>query len=338
LPAEILRDAGFRTTALYRNGWVSPYFGFAQGFEVYERPPPRPLPRQVRKENPTIKLGGTDSDGVDAAIEFLRIHGDERWFLYMHLMDVHEYVYDEETARFGSDYEAVYDNAILRENRVLDGLLVHLAEAGYLENTLIAIASDHGEAFGERGMEGHARGVFRETTEVPFILSFPFKVTPGAVVDVRTQNVDIWPTLLDLLGLPAMEPTDGRSVVPQILAAVRGDSLQEPGTRGIAHIDDHWGRRGALPAPRVAVTEGDQRYLYSRDGQGRNVREQLFDRADDPGELRDLLDEQPERVAALRATALEYLDGSTAPWDEAPSLEIDEMQLNQLRALGYKVR
>jgi arylsulfatase A-like enzyme len=336
-PAEILRDAGFRTTALYRNGWVSPYFGFAQGFEVYERPSPRPLPAAVRKRNPTIKLGGTDADAVDAAIEFLRIHGHERWFLYLHLMDVHEYVYDDETAVFGSAYEDVYDNAILRENRVLDGLLLHLAEGGYFENTLIAIGSDHGEAFGERGMEGHARGVYRETTEVPFILSFPFKISPGAVVDVPTRNVDIWPTLLELLGLPAMEPSDGRSRVPQILAAIRGESQPGLGTQGIAHLDQNWGRRGALPAPRVAVTEGSLRYVYEHDAQTGRTREQLFDGAADADEVVNVLDERPEVAARLRAAALEYLEDSPSPWPAAPSLEIDEMQLNQLRALGYKI-
>ena len=38
MPAEILREAGFATVGLYRNGWVAPTFGFDQGFEVYEKP------------------------------------------------------------------------------------------------------------------------------------------------------------------------------------------------------------------------------------------------------------------------------------------------------------
>ena len=86
------------------------------------------------------------------------------------------------------------------------------------------------------------------------------------------------------------------------------------------------------------MAEGGVRYVYSRDGPRERIREELFDRAGDDNELRNLLDEQPERAARLRAAALEYLDGSAAAWDEAPTLEIDEMQLNQLRALGYKVR
>ena len=73
------------------------------------------------------------------------------------------------------------------------------------------MASDHGEAFGERGFEGHAREVYRETTEVPFLISFPFRLEPGVVVETRTQNVDVWPTMLDLLGIAVPKrPTAAR--------------------------------------------------------------------------------------------------------------------------------
>ncbi|TMA23166.1 MAG: hypothetical protein E6J87_25535, partial [Deltaproteobacteria bacterium] len=103
LPAEIFRDAGFHTAGIWRNGWVEGYFGFEQGFEVYTRPPSFGAPNaDVRRKNPTVNFGGTDLDVVRMATEFLRIHGRERWFLYLHLMDVHEYTYDPKSARFGS--------------------------------------------------------------------------------------------------------------------------------------------------------------------------------------------------------------------------------------------
>src|SRR5262245_18161982 len=48
LPAEILQEAGFHTVGLYRNGWVAPNFGFAQGFDSYDRPATGRLPPSVR--------------------------------------------------------------------------------------------------------------------------------------------------------------------------------------------------------------------------------------------------------------------------------------------------
>ncbi len=54
----------------------------------------------------------TDSGVSQAAEEFLRVSGHERWFLYVHLMDLHEYIYDEDSALFGSSYRDNYDNSM----------------------------------------------------------------------------------------------------------------------------------------------------------------------------------------------------------------------------------
>ena len=339
MPAEIFREAGFRTAGIWRNGWVAPNFGFGQGFEVYERPIPTPMTRNLRNENPHIKLEGTDVDAVDAAIEFLRIHGRERWFLYVHLMDIHQYLYDTESALFGTDYSGIYDNSIRRTDGIIGRLLNYLVDEGLLEKTLVVMGADHGEAFGERGIEGHAREVFRETTEVPFILGFPFQLDPGAVVETRTRNVDIWPTVLDLLGLPALPDTDGRSLVPEIFAAVTGKKLEDD-TVGVAHLDRGWGRQELPSRPAIAVSLGDYRYvLQIGTGEPTDPKiESLFDASTDPLERRNVIEENPEVAADLRARAEQYLDSPPPPWGSGPvSVEIDEMEAKQLRALGYAV-
>ncbi len=334
LPAEILREAGFRTAGIWRNGWVSPKFGFGQGFEVYERPTPKQPSARVRRENPHITIEGTDHDAVDSAIEFLRVYGKQRWFLYLHLMDVHQYLYDDASALFGGSYSDVYDNAIRHTDAAVGRLLTHLAERGLLEKTLVAIGSDHGEAFSERGYEGHARVVDRETTEVPFVLGFPFQLEPGVVVDARTRNVDIWPTLLDLLGLPALPDSDGRSLVPRILAAARGESDGEV-PPAVAHIDRGWARRSNAVLPALSVVEGSFRFVQVRQSES-EVLEELFDSALDPLEQTSVLADRPEVAERLRAVAAAYLASRPAPWGvETPSVDIEEMELQQLRALGY---
>ena len=271
---------------------------------------------------------------VNSAIEFLRVSGRDRWFLYLHLMDVHEYLYDQETAVFGTSYSDIYDNSILHLDQILDQLFGYLSQNGYLENTLVVLTADHGEAFGERGFEGHAREVYRETTEVPWIISFPFRLAPGVTVDVRTQNVDVWPTILDLLGLPALPRSDGRSRKPEILAAARDEAMPaEDPQQAIAHIDRFWGRPVLVAAPVVAVVEDGLRYVTVHNGN--TVQEELFDAKTDPLEKRSVLAVRPEDAGRLRAVAEQYLE-SPAIWDSAPAtLELDEIQLNQLRALGY---
>lgn len=340
MPAEIFRDAGFRTAGVWRNGWVAPNFGFSQGFEVYERPIPQARPKHLRAENPHVKLEGTDLDALEAATEFLRIHGDERWFLYVHLMDIHQYLYDPSSALFGTTYSDIYDNSIRRTDGIIGQLLTLLVDRGLLEETLVVMASDHGEAFSERGLEGHAREVFRESTEVPFILGFPFRLEPGIVVENRSRNVDIWPTVLDLLGLPPLPDTDGRSLAPEIFAAATGKPIPDD-LVGVSHLDRGWGRRDNPSRPAIAVTLGPHRYvLQIGTGEPSDPEvESLFDASQDPLERRNVLEEQPEVAEDLRALADEYLESPPPPWGGGGpvEVEIDEMEANQLRALGYAV-
>jgi arylsulfatase A-like enzyme len=333
---EVFHDAGFRTAGIWRNGWVESYFGFDQGFDVYMRPNYHGVPAEVRRANPTAIDRGTDLDVIETAGEFLRVYGRQRWFLYLHLMDVHEYTYLPESAQFGSDYTDIYDNAVLHVNQVLDVLLRDLYDGGYLDHTLLILASDHGEAFGERGSEGHARNVYPEVTEVPLVIGFPFRLAKPAVVHQRTANVDLWPTVLDLLGLPPLEGADGRSRVPEILAAARGEPGPEDGTTAIAHLDQTWGQRVPTRAPNVQVQEGNLRYLMFGAPDG-SAREELYDVQRDARELEDQAEAEPEAAERMRAKAKAYL-ALRPPWkDSAPKLHMDEIQLDQLRALGYAV-
>src|SRR5512145_720590 len=63
LPAEVFREAGYKTAGVFRNGWVGPNFGFAQGFDLYLEPAPRNAPKGFQA--PALgarKLPGTDQD------------------------------------------------------------------------------------------------------------------------------------------------------------------------------------------------------------------------------------------------------------------------------------
>ena len=253
-------------------------------------------------------------------------------------MDLHQYVYSEETALFGSEYTDMYDNSIRYSDLAIGQLLVTLSELGQLDDTLIVVTSDHGEAFRERGLEGHARAVYRETTEVPLLIGFPFRLDPGLVVETSTRSVDVWPTLLDLIGAPPLEDTDGESLRPAILRAARGEASDTSETTNIAHLDQHWGQTTLDPLPTVAVTQGRHRFIYTEKRAG-GVREELFDRLDDPDELRDVIDEQSQQAEHLRALALDYLERSPAPpWGvDAPEVDIDQLNIQQLRALGYSI-
>jgi arylsulfatase A-like enzyme len=335
MPAEILRDAGYKTVAIYRNGWVAPNFGFDQGFEVYLRPAAVGLPASVLRKNPTLSGHTSDQDATLAAEEFLRVHGHEPWFLYLHLMDVHEYVYDEDTGIFGSDISDIYDNSIRWTDRIVGRFLDYVEAAGLMENTIIVIAADHGEAFLERGYEGHARNVYPETTEVPLIIQLPFRLEPGVTVETRSRNVDIWPTILDLMGLDPMGQVDGRTLVPDMIAGAKGKPLADDRT-GIAYLDMRWGHQAENRIPTVAVAEGSHRYVRLDPVGNASAIEELFDSEEDPAELIDLSTNEVAKLEHLRGVADAYLELEPA-WETTPTRELGELERNQLRALGYSI-
>jgi arylsulfatase A-like enzyme len=199
---------------------------------------------------------------------------------------------------------------------------------------LVVLASDHGEAFGEHGHEGHARDVNREVTTTPLIMSFPFQLAGGIVVEAPAENVDIWPTLLDLLKLPPLNDPDGISRVPEIMAAAEGRTDPLHDRPRFAHIDENWGRTENPERPMVAVSDGPYRLVIG----GRSGRAFLYDRTADPTEQNDLSEEQPELLARMRDLAKDYLERPPAPWGAAPEAGIDAGELDQLRALGYSVQ
>lgn len=73
------------------------------------------------------------------------------------MMDVHQYLSDEESAIFGTSYSDLYDNSVLWTDKQIATILAALERYGLRDNTVVVIASDHGEAFQEHGNEGHAK-------------------------------------------------------------------------------------------------------------------------------------------------------------------------------------
>ena len=336
-PAETLFDEGYRTAGIWRNGWVAPNFGFSQGFELYVRPPARQVPASVRRENPSIRLEGTDQDVIESANEFIRSHRDERWFLYLHLMDVHQYVFDETTAMFGNRYTDLYDNSIRWVDRLTGAMIGVLEKMGLRDRTLVVVLSDHGEAFGEHGLEGHARNVYAEVIETPLILSLPFRIEGGVVVEEGSANVDVWPTLLDILGFDPREELDGRSKREAILRAAGGLPIEdEEDPMVFSQLDQTWGQIGQAPQSIVAVTNKSYRLIHRSTAPGLD---ELYDRDHDPLEQRNLVKQEPDIATGLQAAITAHLEETReAPWgDSSMQIELDDLDLNQLRALGYSI-
>jgi arylsulfatase A-like enzyme len=313
LLGERLRRDGYLTRAFTENGNVWAHAGFARGFSAYtER---RSADRVYRGE-----IVETFGD----ATRWLETHADRTFFLFVHTYEVHTpYEPPAEYATLFADiparesgYPNVARDALLydRETRFTDvqvGKFVETIERlGLADKTIVIILSDHGEEFGEHGFAGHMRSLYREALHVPLIIWAPGLLAP-ARIDAPANLIDIPPTVLDLLELPA----DGGHHGVSLAAAARG--------------------AGGVPDDRPIFGEFLDRLVSVRQD-GRTAIMNLKDGAttcygaDDPGEQRPLAScpDLAGLIAEHRATAVPVGTNRPAP-------PIDPRMAAKMRALGY---
>jgi len=276
-------------------------------------------------------------------------------FLYLHLLDLHDYYHSEvfferhadlaaraserlqelRGASPGEIYNALYsepesftdddarllsvayDRELARTDAEVGRLVDALEERGLLDRTLVVLTSDHGEQFGEHGLLGHGGDGFHdEVLRIPFIVAAPGVFDDRHVLAVPVGSIDFIPTVADLVGLEAVPEWQGRS-------GLRGTAEGEGPPTVVATNRRTW----------KAITP-EWAYLYSR----RYEREELYDRRRDPDESRDLADRRPEVVSRFRDLLARRIEAAAAhPYTALRGAEVtpSEEVLRTLRSLGY---
>jgi arylsulfatase A-like enzyme len=333
--AEVLQAHGYQTFGVQTNGWLHQSFGFHQGFDRYLFPSGGA--GEVRAhEKPSL---WTHADRVVEEAEHLieTRDPDRPMFLYVHLMDVHEFAAPPEFQIFGSDNEGMYQSAVLWTDDALRRIREALDDAGTLDRSVMVLAADHGETFGEHGVHGHARNVLTPVIHVPLIFRFPFAVE-GLRVASQVRNLDIAPTLLDLAGLPTPEPFEGASLLPLMTSRETAEDRPNYASLGVPLFPDSSVQAslndGAWTYARNApAIESDPESYASRavaPGQ-----EFLFDRGVDPGEKVNLIDLEKRRASQIQAQLDRHLAKSPLEDVKEEGLRIDPEIADRLRAMGY---
>jgi arylsulfatase A-like enzyme len=359
LLAERLREAGFTTAGFVGAVPLQASFGVDQGFDHFDDH------FDQRKDDPLAFLRGTpeleqsqrDGDAVtDAALRWLDREAPEgrRLFLFAHYFDPHApYVppgelgplpdpsvtgtlddrrrvrsaWPDPGVQAASDsLAALYAGEVAatddRVGRLLDGLRAR----GVLDRALVVLVADHGEAFTEHDeVWDHGLGVWQETVHVPLVVAGP-GVSAGRR-EAPVSTVDVTPTLLDLLGLPAVG-LEGESLAP----ALRGEALSP------RVLFSEATKPSSEEAEAGVAWQNARKCRAARQASFKLVRcplagtQALFDLRADPRELVDLAASRPEVVAALGA-ALDAWDAGASP--PPASFDADAAVTEQLRALGY---
>jgi uncharacterized sulfatase len=151
------------------------------------------------------------------------------------------------------------------------------------KNTIVVFVSDHGYHLGEHGGLWHKMTLFEEATRVPLLVAAP-GVKPGTTSPRLVELVDLYPTLVELCGLPAATGLEGQSFVPLLSAPDR------PWKKAAFTVVSRGGSNPGKPLdPRQlgrTIRTEDWRYTQWHDG-----RAELYDHENDPRELNNLADE-----------------------------------------------
>ncbi len=184
-----------------------------------------------------------------------------------------------------------YLNATSYLDTVLAELFAGLEALGRLDDTLIVLVGDHGEAFGEHGRFQHDSVIYEEGLHIPMLLVGP-GVPAGARIAGNRHAIDIVPTVLEWVGTPVVSGLPGKSLLTtdghdRVFAAC-------------------WLRLRCM-----AVHEGPLKYIWHFDRQGPEV----FDLAKDPFEKANLMASTPPEVASrLREHVLAWKSDNDQRW------------------------
>jgi arylsulfatase A-like enzyme/Tfp pilus assembly protein PilF len=316
--AEVLRQNGYHTGGFVGSFVLDSRYGMDQGFDFYD----------------DDMTGGSQASAfmfperpanavTESAIEWLE-QARSPFFAFVHYYDPH--MPYEPPSRYATSCPGrPYDGEIEFTDTEIGRLLASLDVRGLIENTIIIFMSDHGEGLGDHNEEAHGILVYESTLRVPLIIRLPetSDLSGGAQTPVRIPDsvelVDIFPTVLDLVGIDAGGGVDGRSLVPLIAG-------------------------GSLP-PETGYFESLYPYFAYRWSQLKGVRlskwkyilaptEELYDVSVDPGEFRNLVDAEPETAAQMRVALARMLEREKPP-SEASAVAMSPEEVGKLRALGY---
>ena len=314
LVAELLSRSGFRTAAFVSSIVLGSESGLDRGFETFSDDFGRGSERELFLDS--VQRRGDET--TEEAIDWLRLRGEGRFFLWLHLYDPHDPY--EPPEPYASRYEGrPYDGEVAFSDELVGRLDRTLGELGLSETTLLLVTSDHGEAFEEHGETGHGYFIYDATLRVPLILRGP-GIVPGGEIEVGVESVDVLPTVLELLGLPLSETLKlrGRSLA----AAFRGGDEPEPKSiyaeSLMASLLYGWGEL-------MSIREGPWKLIES-------PKPELYQLDEDPEEKDSRIDKNHGARDRLRAAlaALSPTKGET-PGTAA----IDPELLSKLGTLGY---
>ena len=341
--AERLQAEGYQTGAFVSGFTLRPELGLTQGFETYDPPmegvsrrkggvtAERALAWMFKRSGPLMLWYHTyDAHGPWNRWVDVSAAGDwERGGRSLKRIPRYQQIQQISDARF---YEARYASSVAHTDEVIGRLLEGLKQDGRYDRALIVLTADHGESFEERELYfDHGTSPHAEQLAVPLIVKLPGGDRAGERIDTLVGLRDVAPTVLELLGLSALDDIDGGSLFGPGATQLMGESSHCKLNKALSCRPR--GVRGKL----VSLRDATHTLVRSPRKDGATWR--LYDRRADPGETSPLLQPAP---ADARAAVQAVFDAREQVTIDLPELGADggegveeDEETRALRELGY---
>ena len=327
--AEALAGEGYATHGVVSNTiYLRPGLGLDAGFQSWD----------VRRESGAAVTARALS-WLDA-----RAGGDRPAFLFVNYMDAHRpyataapggdghaaldalidrvMVEGEPAGDMGTAVRALHQDAVTLLDAEVGKLLDGLEERGLLEDALVIITSDHGEAFGAHGVVEHSKDVYEDLVRVPLLVKSPGQ-REGRVIDTRASSVDV-PGLvaqgLAAAGLPALNAAFGRTPGNHPVIVENYYSRM----RDLERFGDRFRRR------RVAIYERSNKLILDSSGIA-----ELYLLDGDPAEATDVAAEHAELVEIMGGWLDSVLSEGAFDGERALPGQLTRAQAAEMGELGY---
>jgi len=313
--AEVLKKNGYVTGAFTGDAGVSAKFGFRKGFDTYLD---------------SKKFAGFEYS-VAPAIEWLRANKDKQFMIFLHGYDVHgqhdpaqgynkrflDFSYKgpfkggkeeqgllrEKGLKEGSIslthqdvrfWRALYDEKIYDANQEFKVFADELGKLGLLEKTIIVLTSDHGTEFYEHRRFDHGFSLYDELIHVPLVIYLPH-VKAGKVIKDQVREIDLMPTLLDLLKIPVND---------QVKSQMKGQSLTPLLNDGHIQLDAYSETDYRLYTHKRSVRTFDGwKFIYTLE----NDQKELYNLNKDPQEQHNLVHVEQRKAYELEQQLFQWL-------------------------------
>ena len=334
--AQLLKAQGYHTAAILSNWPLKANLsGLQPGFDLYDD--------EFFEKRWLFFNSERDAQGVtERALAWLQGRPAEPFFLWVHYSDPHAPYMNHDGFSFRSrnrlspDQRNLddYDSEVAYTDHWIGQLFETLEALGLPSRSLIVFVADHGESLGEHSYTGHGRNLYQPSLHVPFGLIGP-GIPPDQRLDFPVELLDLAPTLLACLNLPAGEKMLGFNLLP----AVQGQA--QPPER-LIYFETY---PGALPQMKgaeeildtknpiwIGFREGPVKISYSL----RTSRWELYRLNHDPQELHDLAKVTDPVFVKISERLLAWFNREEkAGGAVGETGALTEQDRKQLESLGY---